>query len=159
METKDEIDALKLVIIDDMRLPAEGAAKRIDSLIEQAEKKRLDDTNPKDLLGVKKPPISLIPSAGLLHEAMAMKNGAIKYGPFNFREKKVQALIYADAAMRHLLAWIDGEEVAEDSGVHHLGHARACLSILLDAQECGNLIDNRPKPGAASRLIEALTAK
>ena len=118
-----------------------------------------DETNPKDALGIKKPPISLIPSAGLLHEAMAMKNGATKYGPFNFREKKVQALIYADAAMRHLLAWIDGEEVAEDSGVHHLGHARACLSILLDAQECGNLIDNRPSKGSAPRLIGELSEK
>ena len=114
-------------------------------------------TNPKDLLGLKKPPIGLIPSAGLIHEAMAMKNGAAKYGPFNFREKKVQAMIYADAAFRHLLAWIDGEEVAADSGVHHLGHARACMSILLDAQACGNLIDNRPAKGSASRLIKELT--
>lgn len=116
-------------------------------------------TNPKDLLGIKKPPLSLVPSAGLIHEAMAMKNGAAKYGPFNFREKKVQAMIYADAAFRHLLAWIDGEETADDSGVHHLGHARACLGILLDAQECGNLIDNRPMKGSAARLIGELSDK
>lgn len=118
-----------------------------------------DETNQKDLLGIKKPPVSLIPAAALLHEAMAMKNGAEKYGAFNFRQKKVQAMIYADAAFRHLLAWIDGEEAAADSGVHHLGHARACLAILLDAQACGNLVDNRPSTGRAAAIIEALTVK
>jgi hypothetical protein len=66
-------------------------------------------------------------------------------------------MIYVDAAMRHLIQWIDGEEEAEDSGVHHLAHAAACCAILLDAIEGGNLIDNRPIDGPAARVIKEHT--
>lgn len=109
--------------------------------------------NPKDLIGIKKVPLNLLPTAGLIHEALAMKNGAEKYGPFNWRDKSVQASIYIGAAQRHLLAWLDGEEIAEDSGVHHLGHAKACLGIILDAIETNSLHDDRPLPGATARLL------
>lgn len=116
-----------------------------------------DSTNPKDLIGVKKPRISLVPPTGIIHEAKAFENGAVKYGAYNYRDKKVQALIYVDAAIRHIYQWLDGEENAEDSGVHHLGHARACLNILLDAQVNGFLLDNRPTKGKSSELIKQLT--
>ena len=101
-------------------------------------------SNPKDLLGSKKVSITKLPMAGVIHGAHAMMDGAAKYGPFNWREKDVVASIYVDAALRHLAAWFEREEIAEDSGVHHLGHAIACAAILLDAQENGNLIDDRP---------------
>jgi hypothetical protein len=114
-------------------------------------------TNPKDLLGTDKVPLSRIPAVSILHEGMAMGNGGDKYGPFNWRENKVQADIYIDAALRHILSWFDSrEEVAADSGVHHLGHAKACLGILLDAQATGNLIDNRPNDGRANIVLEEL---
>lgn len=116
------------------------------------------DTNPKDLIGATKPPLTLVPAAGLIHCSLAMKNGADKYGAFNWREKKVQTMIYLDATIRHVLSYVDGEEVAEDSGVHHLGHAMACLAILLDAKETGNLIDNRPSKGIAANLIKEKTS-
>jgi hypothetical protein len=117
----------------------------------------VDETNPKDLVGIKKPRLSLIPPAGLVYEALALQNGAIKYGAFNWREKKVQALIYVDACMRHLASWLDGEELASDSGIPHLAHAKACLGILIDAKETGNLIDDRPKPGVTAALIKKYT--
>jgi hypothetical protein len=100
--------------------------------------------NPKDLLGAKKISLTKFPMAGLLHGAHAMMDGANKYGPYNWREKSVQAHIYVDAALRHLTAWFEGEEIAQDSGVHHLGHAMACCAILLDAQAHKALIDDRP---------------
>jgi broad-specificity NMP kinase len=81
---------------------------------------------------------------GLLHGAHAMMDGAKKYGPYNWRDKKVQADIYVDAALRHLMDWFEGQECASDSHVHHLGHALACCAILLDAQANDSLIDNRP---------------
>lgn len=118
-----------------------------------------DDTNPKDKIGAKKPRLSLVPPSGLVYAALAMANGADKYGPYNWREKKVQAMIYLEAAQRHILSWQDGEECAQDSGVPHLGHAIACLLILIDAKETGQLIDNRPKPGAMAALIERFTKK
>lgn len=122
----------------------------------------VDATNPKDLLGVKKPRLSLVPPAGLVYAALAMANGADKYGPYNWREKKVQAMIYLEAAMRHILAYQDGEEFSADTSnpqVPHLGHALACLFILVDAKETGNLVDNRPKAGAMGALIERFTKK
>ncbi len=118
-----------------------------------------DRTNPKDLIGAKKPRLSLVSPVGLVYEALAMANGADKYGPYNWRDKKVQAMIYLEACMRHLLAWQDGEEVAEDSQVHHLGHAKACIGILIDALETDSLIDNRPKPGAMAKVVERYTKK
>lgn len=114
-------------------------------------------TNPKDLIGMKKPRLSLVPPAGLVYAALAMANGADKYGPYNWREKKVQVMIYLEAAMRHILSYQDGEEKAKDSGVPHLGHALACLLIIIDALETGNLIDNRPKAGPMADLIERYT--
>lgn len=112
--------------------------------------------NPKDLLGVKKVSLTKFPATALLHGAHAMMDGARKYGPFNWRGNAVIASIYIDACMRHLSAWFDGEETASDSGVHHLGHAMACLGILLDAQETGNLIDDRPQGGKLPELLARL---
>jgi hypothetical protein len=100
--------------------------------------------NPKDLIGAKKISLTKMPAVAVLHAAHALMDGAHKYGPYNWRDKAVLATIYVDACERHLRAWLEGEEVAEDSGVHHLGHAIGCLAILLDAQETGKLIDDRP---------------
>lgn len=114
-------------------------------------------TNPKDLLGDKKVPVGAVCSVAILHESCAMLDGELKYGYRNWRDKKVRARVYIDAARRHLDAWEEMEEYAPDSGVHHLGHARACLGILLDAQETGNLIDDRAK-GVFSTVASRLSA-
>jgi hypothetical protein len=117
-----------------------------------------DTANPKDALGSAKPDLSLVPPASLIHEALAMENGAKKYGPYNWRAKKIRARVYVAAALRHLLQYLDGEDTAVDSGVHHLAHAKACCGILLDAIETGNLDDDRPKPGSATRLLVGRSA-
>lgn len=118
---------------------------------------KAETANPKDLIGAQKVALSLLPAIGTLHGAHAMMDGAAKYGPYNWRAKKVQASIYVAALKRHVDAWFDGEETATDSGVHHLGHAIGCLSILLDAQETGNLIDDRPvMPGKDSVFARVL---
>lgn len=109
--------------------------------------------NPKDLCGQKKPPLHLVPPAGLIYAAITMDDGAAKYGPFNWRENKVIASIYIAAAMRHITQWFDGEDLASDSKKPHIGHAISSLMILADALETGNLKDDRPLPGAASSLI------
>lgn len=113
--------------------------------------------NPKDLLGGKKVPLGQVLPVAMAHEACAMLDGDLKYGFRNWREKSVISSIYIDAALRHLQQWSEGEENAEDSGVHHLGHARACLGIILDAQANGNLIDNRAK-GVFGKVQAELSA-
>lgn len=113
--------------------------------------------NPKDLIGVTKPQLNLVPSSAMILEAAVMQLGAAKYGPFNWREKSVKASIYVAACLRHLLAWHDGQDNDPESGQTHLAHARACLGILIDAQSLGKLVDDRPTAGAAAKLIEKNT--
>lgn len=116
-----------------------------------------DTTNPKDLVGSLKPQLGLLPAAGKVYGALAMVNGAAKYGSYNWREKKVRMTIYLDAIERHLLALRDGEDAAQDSGVPHLGHIIACAAILADAVEGGFLIDDRPVPGPGAAVIAKYT--
>lgn len=128
---------------------------------------KANSVNPKDLIGSQKVSLSKLPAVALVHGAHAMMDGARKYGAYNWRAKKVMASIYVDAALRHITAWFEGEELAGDSGVHHLGHAIACCGILLDAQETGNLVDDRPVDdtnrgnlsNVLARLGAAITAR
>ena len=115
-------------------------------------------SNPKDLIGIKKPPVHLVPAALIINSAMAYSDGAKKYGPYNWRSYPVNLTVYIAAAQRHLLQLLDGEDCAQDSGHHHASHVAACMGIILDALATGNLIDDRPKHGAASQLIEELTS-
>jgi dATP/dGTP diphosphohydrolase len=101
--------------------------------------------NPKDKIGSTKVSLTKLPAIATAWGAMAMMDGASKYGPYNFRDIPVQASIYVDAARRHLDLWFEGQEYASDSQVHHLGHALACCAILLDCQAQQTLIDDRPK--------------
>lgn len=112
--------------------------------------------NPKDRYGIVKPSVTKIPPAALLHCSLAMMDGAKKYGAYNWREKEVILSIYIDAAIRHLLSYYDGEQLARDSKVHHLGHAMACCAILLDAEQLNVLVDDRPTPGQFADVVEQL---
>lgn len=134
---------------------ADADVSSIDTMAEIVVK----DTNPKTIYGKAKPAISLIPAPSLVHIADAFRDGANKYGPANWRNDPVSVTTYADAALRHLFAWFDGEETAEDSGVHHLAHAAACLCILMDAQEQHSLVDDRPTAGRTSAVLKRLTKK
>lgn len=116
------------------------------------------DNNPKSAAGHKKLQIGLIPSAGIIEQAKAMEFGAYDhgYGPYNWRGENVtiSTMVYINAMLRHLYDYIDGEDLASDSAVNHLGHIAACCDIILDAKVCGNLIDDRPPKGKAAELIE-----
>lgn len=113
--------------------------------------------NPKDQVGAKKAPLRYVPSALVIGVSEAMDIGQRKYGPFNWREQPVSAMTYVEAIQRHLAAWVDGQDVAEDTGVHHLKHIGASVGILLDALGIpGGLLDDRPTKGPAADLLRAL---
>lgn len=113
-------------------------------------------TNPKDKIGAKKPDLSLLPTGALVECAKAMMNGAVKYGPFNWRDpnNKPGYMTYIAANQRHMIQFLDGENYARDSMVHHLAHAICTNMVLLDAILCGNAIDDRPHKGPAPDMIE-----
>lgn len=111
--------------------------------------KRDKGVDPKAAVGVTKVPLWNIPGSATVHMSAALADGARKYGPFNWRSTEVKASIYISAIRRHLDAWVDGEDRSSDANVHHFGHAMAGLAILLDAMECGTLVDDRPAKGKA----------
>lgn len=122
------------------------------------------ETNPKDAIAVDKLPLHLVPDTAVAVQALAHLDGALKYGVFNYRVIGVRASVYVAAARRHLAAWFNGEDFALDSNVHHLGHAIACLNILIDAQACGKLTDDRApkvdlKFDAMTETVRALRVK
>lgn len=154
--TEGEKIAFSQSLVDEAGRAADEAfvsGEKWPTPIDDANASSKDDFNPKDRLGVKKPNLYAIPPAGLLHEAMAMNDGGMKYGFYNWRDKPVRASIYIAACQRHLLSFLDGEQYDPVSKCHHLGHARACLGILLDAIETGNVVNDLPEPGAAAAMI------
>jgi hypothetical protein len=118
-----------------------------------------DDANPKDLVGATKVPLWLVPPAAIAHCAMAMRNGAKKYGPYNWRVLKIRLSEYLSAIKRHLDDYQDGEDLAPDSKIHHLGHAMAGCAIILDALETGCLKDDRPAKGATAEVLARMASQ
>ncbi len=106
----------------------------------------LPDSNPKTAIGLSKPSLASVPPMPLFEIGKAMSDGARKYGRFNWREHSITGSVYYDAMMRHLTAWYNGEDIASDSGVHHLAHLAACVLIVLDAEAHGKINDDRSKP-------------
>lgn len=98
---------------------------------------RQDD--PKGAVGATKCPLHLLPPHSLRQVAEALKTGAVKYGPYNWRASDVCASTYVAAMLRHLTSWWDGELIDPDSGVSHLAHVAAGALIVMDAQNEGTL--------------------
>lgn len=105
--------------------------------------KKVDTSNPKDVIGSTKLPVELWPATATILGSLALLDGLMKYGRTNWRATDVRASIYVAACKRHLDAWFEGEDIDPDSKVPHLAHALACLAILVDADASGTLIDDR----------------
>lgn len=101
-------------------------------------------TNPKDAVGTKKVPFSTVPAPVIGEIGLAMLEGARKYGRHNYRIAGVRASVYYDAALRHLMAWWEGEDIDPDSGLSHVTKALACLVVIRDAMRNGKWSDDRP---------------
>ncbi len=69
-----------------------------------------------------KPRLSLVPRQGIEALARVYEVGAQKYGVNSWRSftpEQVKACL-PDAALRHLLAYCDGEEIDAETGLNHL---------------------------------------
>lgn len=139
-------------------LEAWRASKSREEIYKRQETEALPP-NPKAKFGAQKPNLALIPGSAQVAEALALEDGAVKYGPFNWRESKVEIMTYVAAIRRHLDAYVDGDALTTDTQVPNLGAIRACCAVLIDADASGTLIDNRPKAtGAAARLQDQVKA-
>ena len=101
-------------------------------------------TNPKDIAATTRVPLALCSPIAKAEWAAAQHAGLCKYGAWNWRIAGVRASVYLSAAMRHLDAYLSGEETDPVDGTHHLGNVMACAAILLDAKAAGKLVDDRP---------------
>lgn len=102
-------------------------------------------SNPKDIVGVKKAPISTVPCNVMLEVGLAMLEGGCKYGRHNYRKAGVRASVYYDAVVgRHLFGWWEGQDLDPDSGLSHITKAIAGLVVLRDAMMNDMWTDDRP---------------
>ena len=74
-----------------------------------------------------KPRASLLPWRELWSVVAVMEFGAVKYGEDNWKTVPNGPRRYFDAAIRHIMAWRDGELDDPESGLPHLSHAICCL--------------------------------
>ncbi len=102
------------------------------------------DTNPKDIIGVKKTPMSTLSGPVLFEMGLGMLEGARKYGRHNYRAMGVSATVYYDAAMGHLMDWFEGEDIDPDTGLSHVTKAMTALMVLRDSMLMENWVDDRP---------------
>lgn len=91
-----------------------------------------------------KPPISLIPTLPLMEVAKVMGHGANKYGAYNWRGG-LEYSRYLSAAMRHILAFQEGENTDPESHQHHLAHAICSLMFVIEWQATQTGEDDRYK--------------
>lgn len=117
------------------------------------------DTNPKDAVGTAKVPFSTVPAQVVAEVGLAMLEGALKYGRHNYRTAGVRASVYYDAAIRHLAAFWEGQDIDPDSGLSHLVKAMACCVVLRDSQFRGNWTDDRPPKASSEDWVKDLNAK
>lgn len=133
-------------------------SKRFPPLVEFVDDVSTKLTNPKDAAAVGRVPLGLFPQTALAAGAMAFLEGHLKYGRYNWRTAGVSVMVYIDAALRHLIAYMNGEDIDPDSGLPHVSKALACLAIITDAKEVGKLIDDRPTPAPVGDMLNRLKA-
>jgi hypothetical protein len=78
--------------------------------------------------------------------------GAQKYSQHNFLRGYDWSLS-ANAASRHFLAWLGGEDVDPESGLSHLAHAMWNLHTLIAFQSRGLGTDDRPTAANLAALV------
>lgn len=74
---------------------------------------------------------SLMPEGTLNKILEILEFGAQKYEENNWQKVSNPKKRYFDAAMRHLMAWGEGEKNDAESGKSHLAHAATCLVFLM----------------------------
>ena len=91
-----------------------------------------------------KPDLSLLPREFLDEVAKAMMHGEKKYGRYNYTNGLAWSRVIA-ACLRHVTAFAAGEDNDSESGVSHLGHAGACILMLVVYFKRSIGTDNREK--------------
>lgn len=74
--------------------------------------------------------LELIPVSGIEGIGRAMSFGAKKYAAHNWASGFAWSRL-CGSALRHLLAWMSGQDKDPESGLSHLDHLGACVVMLI----------------------------
>lgn len=92
--------------------------------------------------------LDLLPLDAIEEVAKVMTFGAGKYGDRNW-EKGINYMRLVGAALRHIFAWVGGQDRDEETGLSHMAHAACCILFILafETRKCGDAgtkLDDRP---------------
>lgn len=96
-----------------------------------------------------KAPLSLIDRHAMEEIGNVLAFGANKYAAHNWRGGLAYSRLL-DAAIRHLYAFADGEDIDPESGLSHIAHAGCCIVFLLGMIHTKPEMDDRYKGSAAN---------
>lgn len=91
-----------------------------------------------------KEPLSLLSRVWLIGVAKVMGFGAKKYTAHNWRGG-IERSRLVSAALRHILAYNEGEDVDSETGLNHLDHASCCLMFARETHDTHPNLDDRYK--------------
>ena len=78
-----------------------------------------------------KPDMSLLSSVAIIEVAKVMSFGKRKYAAHNWRGGIAYSRLLA-ACLRHVFAFLGGEDLDPETGICHLAHAMCCLMFILE---------------------------
>jgi len=90
-----------------------------------------------------KPPLAYLPWDALDEVAMVQEYGHVKYGSFWNYRKGIQVGRNLSCAIRHIRAYMNGENNDKESQRNHLAHAACRLLFTLQNLKDGTAIDDR----------------
>ncbi len=91
-----------------------------------------------------KPDMSLLSSIALFEVAKVMTFGKKKYSAHNWRGGFIWSRPLS-AALRHIFAYLKGEDKDPETGLSHLAHAMCCLMFILEFEVTHPELDDRHK--------------
>lgn len=89
--------------------------------------------------------LELLSPIALTEIAKVLTFGAKKYEAHNWRKGFIWSRLLG-ATMRHMLAFIGGQDKDPETGLSHLAHAGACVMFLLEHEVTHKHLDDRYKP-------------
>ena len=81
-----------------------------------------------------KPKLHLLPPKAITEVGKVLTFGAAKYDPENWKKVPDLQNRYTSAALRHIFAHMDGEELDPETNLSHLAHAMCCLLFKLEIE-------------------------
>ncbi len=89
-----------------------------------------------------KPDFSLLSTISMTELAKVLTFGKEKYAAHNWRKGITLTRLNA-AAMRHIFAHNNGEDLDSETGLSHLAHAMCCMMFAIELQKTRSDVDDR----------------